>query len=150
IRRIRDRHGNEALFTGSYGWCSAGRFHHAKTQMQRFFNLVGGSTTQIHSYSFAAAQALLPHVVGTLDPLVGPVSSWDGIAEKTRVMVCFGGVPLKNAQVESGGAGEHTTGYWLGRLHEAGTRIVNVSPLRGDIDARFGAEWVPIRPGSDT
>lgn len=25
IARIRASHGNEALFTGSYGWCSAGR-----------------------------------------------------------------------------------------------------------------------------
>lgn len=150
IARVRDLHGNEALFSGSYGWCSAGRFHHAKTQMQRFFNLIGGSTTQIHSYSFAAAQALLPRIIGTLDPLYGPLSSWDGIARSTRVMVCFGGIPMKNTQVESGGCGEHSVRPWLRELKARGVRLINISPLRDDIEAEFGAEWIPVRPGSDT
>ena len=36
IDRVRNTYGNSAIFGGSYGWSSAGRFHHAKTQMQRF------------------------------------------------------------------------------------------------------------------
>ncbi len=27
--RVRNEHGNQAIFGGSYGWASAGRFHHA-------------------------------------------------------------------------------------------------------------------------
>ncbi|MGV1963626.1 molybdopterin guanine dinucleotide-containing S/N-oxide reductase [Agrobacterium sp. 22-222-1] len=150
IRRIRDSQGNEALFSGSYGWASAGRFHHAKTQLQRFFNLIGGSTTQIGSYSYAAGQTLLPHIVGSMDPLVGPLSSWDGIVADTRILVAFGGIPLKNAQVEAGGTAEHTTGPWLERARRAGIRIVNISPIRDDIGSKFGAEWISIRPGTDT
>ena len=37
--RVRDQHGNEAIFGGSYGWASAGRFHHAQSQLHRFLNL---------------------------------------------------------------------------------------------------------------
>src|SRR4051794_29585982 len=33
LRRVRDRYGNEAIFGGSYGWASAGRFHHAQSQL---------------------------------------------------------------------------------------------------------------------
>ena len=29
LRRVIDTHGNESIFAGSYGWASAGRFHHA-------------------------------------------------------------------------------------------------------------------------
>ena len=29
VERVRAAHGNEAIFGGSYGWASAGRFHHA-------------------------------------------------------------------------------------------------------------------------
>ncbi|MDO9435724.1 molybdopterin-dependent oxidoreductase [Hydrogenophaga sp.] len=150
LNRVRTLHGNAAIFSGSYGWSSAGRFHHAKTQMQRFINLIGGSTTHVHSYSFAAAQALLPHVIGTLDPVVGPVSSWDGIVDHTQLMVCFGGIPLKNAQVEAGGVGAHTTADWLRRAKAAGVQFVNISPLSADIPASTAAQWMPVRPGTDT
>ena len=29
-------------------------------------------------------------------------------------------------------------------------RIVNISPLRGDMPADVDAEWIPILPGTDT
>src|SRR5258708_1538994 len=31
ITRIRTEHGNQSIFGGSYGWASAGRFHHAQS-----------------------------------------------------------------------------------------------------------------------
>src|SRR6185503_9407931 len=30
LQRVKDRHGPGAVFGGSYGWSSAGRFHHAQ------------------------------------------------------------------------------------------------------------------------
>ena len=42
LARVRDQHGNEAIFAGSYGWASAGRFHQAQTQLHRFLNQLGG------------------------------------------------------------------------------------------------------------
>ena len=38
LRRVVDTHGNEAIYGGSYGWASAGRFHHAQSQVHRFLN----------------------------------------------------------------------------------------------------------------
>ena len=35
IGRVRDLHGPQANFGGSYGWSSAGRFHHAQSQVHR-------------------------------------------------------------------------------------------------------------------
>ena len=34
----------QAVYGGSYGWASAGRFHHAQSQLHRFLNLAGGYT----------------------------------------------------------------------------------------------------------
>ena len=104
--------GNQAIFAGSYGWASAGRFHHAQSQLHRFLNCVGGFTGQTGNYSYGAAMALLPHIIGTIEGVQGPVSSWDGIAANTRLMVCFGGLPSKNTQVEAGGVG--STVRWTG------------------------------------
>ncbi|HEY9265092.1 MAG TPA: molybdopterin-dependent oxidoreductase, partial [Mycobacterium sp.] len=42
LRRVIDMHGNEAIYGGSYGWASAGRFHHAQSQIHRFLNCLGG------------------------------------------------------------------------------------------------------------
>lgn len=150
LKRVSDSHGNEAIFGGSYGWSSAGRFHHARTQLHRFLNGMGGFTRQVQNYSYAAAITLLPHVVGSLESVQGPLSSWDGIAKHTKLMVCFGGVPLKNAQIDSGGVGSHITQPWLERCKQAGVEFVNISPLRDDVEEFLGAEWLPVRPNSDT
>lgn len=150
LRRVKEAHGNEAIFAGSYGWSSAGRFHHAKTQMQRFMNRFGGFTGQLHNYSYAAALAVLPHILGSAEAAQGPVSDWDGILAETKLFICFGGVPLKNAQVDAGGGGAHRVGEFLQAASDKGIRIVNISPVREDLEGAPTAEWLPIRPGTDT
>ena len=147
LQRVKDAYGNEGIFGGSYGWSSAGRFHHAKTQLKRFLNLFGGFTDQVYSYSNAAGHAILPHVVGHGG--YGPFSSWDGIAKHGELFVAFGGVGLKNTQVEPGGAGEHATHKWLPILKGKGVRFVNVSPCRDDTADYLDAEWWAARPNSD-
>src|SRR5207302_8326733 len=42
LRRVYDSYGPRAVFGGSYGWASAGRFHDAQHQIHRFLNLLGG------------------------------------------------------------------------------------------------------------
>ena len=69
LRRVVDTHGNEAIYGGSYGWASAGRFHHAQSQVHRFLKLLGGYTFSRHSYSLGATGVIMPRVVGTHDDL---------------------------------------------------------------------------------
>ncbi len=154
LARVKAEHGNESIFAGSYGWSSAGRFHHAKSQLQRFMNGFGGFTAQKHNYSYAAALALLPHVVGTVAASQGPISSYDGIAANTKLMLCFGGLSMKNTQLDTGGIAHHHTADWLKTCAANGVRFVIVSPLRDDVppflEAAGVAEWLPIRPNTDT
>ena len=42
LNRVRDNLGNEAIYGGSYGWASAGRFLHAQSQLKQFLNACGG------------------------------------------------------------------------------------------------------------
>ncbi len=150
LDRVRSAYGNSAILGGSYGWSSAGRFHHAKTQLARLLNLLGGFTDQMHNYSYAAALALLPHVVGTASVVSGEATSWSALEAATELWVAFGGLPDKNTQVEAGGTGAHTSGEWLRRIRASGTGFVCVSPARDDIPASLGAAWVPLRPGTDS
>jgi biotin/methionine sulfoxide reductase len=102
IDYVRKTHGNNAIFAGSYGWASAGRIHHAQSQIHRFLNCVGGYTKSLNTYSFAAAEVLIPHVIGDFWGLLGDTTSWDSIIENTDLMVAFGGIPLKTVRLRPG------------------------------------------------
>lgn len=149
IRRVRETHGPAGLFAGSYGWSSAGRLHHARSLIRRFYFAGGGAVDQVGNYSWGSAQFLLPHVIGTYSPLTGRVTAWPSIIDHTEVFVAFGGLAVKNAQVSSGGAAEHSLEPWLRRLAASGARVINISPTRDDCPAFLGAEWIPIRPNTD-
>lgn len=150
IDRIRKTHGNEAIFGGSYGWSSAGRFHHAQSQAHRFLNAAGGYVASFGSYSTGCAQAIMPHVFGVnfLQFLYEHQDGWPTIHDNAETLVMFGGINPKNSQVSMGGVTEHETAGWFEKFRAKGMRLVNIGPQR--TDAPEGCEWLPIRPGSDT
>ena len=150
LDRVRTAYGNESIFGGSYGWASAGRFHHALGQVHRFLNSIGGYVPSVGSYSTAAAQAIIPHVLGMhfLKLTRGYYTSWETIANNTKTLVMFGGINPKNSQVSMGGVTRHETAGWCKEFVDRGIQLVNVSPQRSD--APPGSEWLPIVPGSDT
>ena len=113
LARVRQVHGAASVFGGSYGWASAGRFHHAKTQMQRMLAATGGFTDALTSYSIGAAQTLLPHIVGGTESVAGPLVDWRAIAQHAKLMLCFGGIAVRNGQMINGGGAVHDMGHWL-------------------------------------
>ncbi|WP_019448982.1 molybdopterin-dependent oxidoreductase [Cupriavidus sp. BIS7] len=149
IGRVRDTWGPSGIFGGSYGWSSAGRLHHARSLIRRFHFQGGGCVDQVGNYSWGTAQFLLPHVIGTDRPLTGRVTAWPSLIANTEVFLAFGGLALKNGQVSSGGAAEHTQEGWLRKLAASGATVINISPTRDDCPAFLGAEWIPIRPNTD-
>lgn len=151
LDRVRKTHGNEAIFGGSYGWASAGRFHHALSQVHRFLNTIGGYVASFGSYSTGCAQAIMPHVFGVnfLKYTYGSQHSWRTIAAHTETLVMFGGINPKNSQVSMGGITEHETAGWFEQFTRDDTmRCINIGPQR--TDAPDGCDWVPLRPASDT
>jgi len=150
LARVRETFGDAAILGGSYGWSSAGRVHHARSLLRRFLFLGGGCVDQVANYSFGAAQYVLPRVIGTFQPVVGQVTDWSSIVKHARLILAFGGLATKNGQVTSGGAGAHTMQMWLRRAKEAGIEFVSITPLRSDSPDFLGAQWVPIRPNTDT
>jgi biotin/methionine sulfoxide reductase len=150
LRRVKEAHGNAAIFGGSYGWASAGRFHHAQSQVHRFLNSIGGYVRHVDSYSLGAARVLLPHVLATMEEVQVMHTSFPVLEEHCRLFVCFGGVPAKNAQISAGGAFEHRVPGALRRMAAKGCRFVNISPTRDDLDTGAEFEWIPIRPNTDT
>ncbi|RDW12911.1 Asp-tRNA(Asn)/Glu-tRNA(Gln) amidotransferase GatCAB subunit C [Paracoccus thiocyanatus] len=149
LRRIRDEHGNQAIFGGSYGWSSAGRFHHAQSQVHRFLNMMGGYTRSVQNYSFAAADVILPHVTGDSRGVAKGHTLLRDIAQHTELLIAFGGLPAKNAQVSAGGILRHILPGSVAAAERNGARMVNISPIRDDIEGRHDVDWIPIRPNTD-
>ena len=149
LRRVYGSYGPDGVFGGSYGWASAGRFHHAQSQLHRFLNCLGGYVRSVNNYSFGTSAVLLPHVVGDMGLVMGGATAWPVIAEHTDLLVAFGGLSPKNSAVASGGIGRHTMAPALASAVARGCRIISVSPLRTDTDASLGAEWIAPVPGTD-
>ena len=151
LKNIKNNFGNSSIYAGSYGWASAGRFHHAKSQLNRFFNLFGGFSSSLQSYSYAAAQTLLPHIVGhDLYSFLDEHNTWNTLEKECDLIVMFGGMPLKNSQVSAGGVGKHTTEIALRKCVESGTKFINISPNANDSAKFLKAKQISIIPNTDT
>jgi biotin/methionine sulfoxide reductase len=151
LKRVYSGFGAEAIFGGSYGWASAGRFHHALSQVHRFLNVQGGYVASRHSYSLGASEVIVPHVVGVdvFEYFQKRATSWEELAQHTDLVVAFGGLPLKNAAVTGGGTLKHEARAYLEAMKRRGCRFVMFGPIRDDMAESLGAEWHRIRPGSD-
>lgn len=146
IDRVRTTHGNGAIFGGSYGWSSAGRFHHAQSQMRRVLALAGGFTSSRETYSHAAAEVIYPHIIGiSNNTFQNDMTAMPLIAEHCELVLAFGGIHSRTAQIASAGTSTHEVGPQLQALTDAGVRLINVTPERAE-----AGEWLSIRPGTDT
>src|SRR5690348_6771104 len=149
LRRVYDRHGPRAVFGGSYGWASAGRFHDAPRQLHRFLNMAGGYVRSVGSYSSGAASVILPHVIGPQDTVAGNNVSWDELVGHSALVLAFGGMALKNNDVGGGGTSQHIAHARLRDARRQGAEFHLIGPLRDDLPAEIEAVWHPIRPGTD-
>ena len=151
LQRIKNTYGAEAIFGGSYGWSSAGRFHHAQSQVHRFLNTtLGGYVRSVNTYSAGASGVILPHVMGSMDDVARRNVTWEQIVDHTDVVLAFGGMALKNMRVASGGVSRHIERNAMRDAARRGCRFVSVSPLRSDLHDDARADWLPIVPATDT
>lgn len=149
LQRVKGAYGNRAIFGGSYGWSSAGRFHHAQSQVHRFLNSIGGYTRSVNSYSTGAVTVIMDRVGGGQQTALAATPTWEEIAEHGDLVVAFGGLAAKNLQVNGGGLSAHRAFDSQRACREAGVRFVNISPLRDDAADALDADWVPCRPNTD-
>jgi biotin/methionine sulfoxide reductase len=149
LRRVYATYGARAVFGGSYGWASAGRFHDAPRQLHRFLNTAGGYVRSVGSYSSGAATVILPHVIGPQDAVAGNNVSWDELVAHSALVLAFGGMALKNNDVGGGGTGEHIARDRLHAARRRGLEFRLISPIGDDLPAEVEATWHAIRPGTD-
>ena len=149
LERVYSSVGPEGVFGGSYGWSSAGRFHHAQSQLHRFLNLLGGYVRSVNTYSLGASAVIIPHVLGVdVSELVQRATTWQSIADHGEIVLAFGGMATTNAAVAPGGATDHVVRGWLDLMEQRGVQFHLMSPLRTDLP--IAARWWQLRPATDT
>ncbi len=139
------------VFGGSYGWSSAGRFHHAQSQVHRFLNTAfGGYVRSVDSYSSAAGAVILSYVLGDSRVMTRDHPYWQELADDSELVLAFGGLPLRNSNVSNGGISNHCALPSMRTARDRGARFVLISPLRDDLPEEIPCDWYAPNPGTDT
>lgn len=150
LKRVTQEYGAEAIYGGTPGWGSAGRFHHAQSQLHRFLNCVGGYVAKVNTYSYGAGEVIYEHIFGSsYGEARDAQTSLDNIIRNADLILSFGGIPIKNTQVNPGGISSHTVGQSLAEFTRRGGKLVFVNPVRYDDEAEFQPEYIQPRPNTD-
>ncbi|WP_299849008.1 molybdopterin-dependent oxidoreductase [uncultured Roseovarius sp.] len=140
-------HGNEAIFSSSYGgWSNAGTFRPNVLQ-GRLLNLMGGCTNTQGDWSAGASQISLPHIIGDME-VYSAQSAWETVRDNTEVFVLVGCDPIKNNRIEYRVADHGMYAHWE-QIRDAGVKFVSINPQRTASDEYLNAEWVHIVPNTD-
>ncbi|WP_068310195.1 molybdopterin-dependent oxidoreductase [Polycladidibacter hongkongensis] len=140
-------HGNEAIFSSSYGgWSNAGVFRPNVLQ-GRLLNLMGGCTNTQGDWSAGASQVSLPHIIGDME-VYSAQSAWETIRDHTEVFVLVGCDPIKNNRVEYRVADHGMYAHWE-EIRDAGVKFISINPQRTATDQYMDADWVRIVPNTD-
>ena len=148
VLRTIEEHGNEAIFSASYGgWSHAGVLRPQVLQ-GRLFGLIGGHSVTTGDYSGGASQISLPHIIGDME-VYSPQTSWEVILKDTEVFVLVGCDFWKNNRIEYTTADHQMYPRWEA-IRDAGVKFISINPQRTTTDEAMRAEWVRIVPNTDT
>lgn len=149
LARVSEKHGQEAIFAGSYGWKSPGKLHNCQTLLRRMLNVIGsgGYTNSTGDYSTGAAQVVLPYVSGSLE-VYEQCTTWENLAGNCELMVFWGCNPLNTSQI-SWQVADH--GAWPGvqKIKKAGVKVLSIDPVLTETCKELDGEWLAPRPHTD-
>jgi trimethylamine-N-oxide reductase (cytochrome c) len=93
LKRVRQKHGPNAIYAGNQNWKSSGRLHNCGTALTRLLNLYGGYCPSYTNYSTGALSVILPHVLGNWEPFTRP-TVWPVVVESSELVVLWGSDPI--------------------------------------------------------
>ncbi|AYD03880.1 trimethylamine-N-oxide reductase TorA [Neorhizobium sp. NCHU2750] len=145
--RVREAHGAEAIFGGSYGWRSSGNLHNCQTLLRRMLKMNGGFTNGAGDYSTGAAQVILPYVIGSIE-VYEQCTTWPVVAKNTELMVFWGCNPLRNSEIGNT-VGDHGGYAGVDMIRDAGVRTICIDPIYTETAQRLKSEWIAPKPQTD-
>lgn len=151
LERVQKTYGSSGVFTGLADWQMVGKYHKAGGAMDRGLGLHGSYVTTVGDYSAAAAQVILPHVIGSLE-VYEQQTSLPLVIEHSQTIVLWGCDPIKNLQIEFLVPDHDAFGYWA-QIKEAvkqgKIRVISVDPVRSKTQNYLNCEQLSLRPQTD-
>ncbi|MBJ9288568.1 trimethylamine-N-oxide reductase TorA [Citrobacter freundii] len=151
LERVQKTYGSSGVFTGLADWQMVGKYHKAGGAMDRGLGLHGSYVTTVGDYSAAAAQVILPHVIGSLE-VYEQQTSLPLVIQNSNTIVLWGCDPIKNLQIEFLVPDHDAFGYWQ-QIKEAVAqnkmRVISVDPVRSKSQNYLGCEQLALRPQTD-
>lgn len=151
LERVQKTYGSSGVFTGLADWQMVGKYHKAGGAMDRELGLHGSYVTTVGDYSAAAAQVILPHVIGSLE-VYEQQTSLPLVIQNSNTIVLWGCDPIKNLQIEFLVPDHDAFGYWQ-QIKEAVAqnkmRVISVDPVRSKSQNYLGCEQLALRPQTD-
>jgi len=129
--------GDSIIFLGGSGACR-GALHNTYSLTERFLNLLGSNVKKNGNYSSAASDFVTPYVFGTTEVGV------DAATLKYSRMILLWGANIMDTRFGC----EYPT-----RIREAaknGVPVIVIDPRKSNTAKLPNAQWLRIRPGTDT
>lgn len=141
--------GNQSVYAYSGGLddasCFPGQYH-----LHRFLGSFGGYTESVGSYSYAAAEVLIPHILGMAAFKAGLDGSLaDEALKDCKRIVYFGNAGGVMQRAMDKKAVLPASASRLNVIEKAGIPVVSVSPVRDGAYADLRVCWLQCRPNSD-
>ncbi|MEO1469229.1 MAG: molybdopterin-dependent oxidoreductase [Pseudomonadota bacterium] len=143
-----ETHGNEGIFSSSYGGWAHGGVLTPNVLQGRFFNLIGGMSVTVGDYSGGAAQVVMPHVLGDME-VYSRQTSWFQMLRHCEQFVMVGTDMHKNGRAD-GGTADHSMYPRWEVIRKAGVKFISINPQYTTTDEWLDAEWIKIIPNTDT
>lgn len=149
LDNARNDFGNESIFLPAYSnWAQTGLINRPYNLHARLMNLIGGFTDTVGDYSAGAAQHTLPYVLGSMEVYSQQTSEFE-IEANTKLMLLWGADPLKTLRIASR-VPDHNMIDAFHRFKRKSMTFVSLDPKYSESAEKLGAEWLAVRPGSDT
>ncbi len=152
LRENYDKYGAEAIYAETYQWGSLGKVGHSQKTARRMLNILGGFVLEQGGYSFGAAQTLMPHVVGHVEPRQNP-TKWEAILKNAKNLVFWGTDPVVSNEMAIGVPMHNSYAYYekFKVAHKEGKmKIYSVDVYRNDTARYINSEFIGVRPCTDT
>ncbi len=143
MERVKNAYGNSSFYTAKSSWgTNHAHLHRNEPMLHKLFNLYGGASNFVGSYSTGALYVIFPMIAWSN---YTAATDWPTLRKNAKKIVLWGCDPLVNGRVQSLG---YNTSQWLD-LKGAGIDVVAIDPLYNNTARHLGADWLQIHSNTD-
>lgn len=150
LENTQQKYGPSGIYAHS-SWGPIGQLGSCSNTMKRALNLHGKVLSSSGYYSTAAAQSILPEVVGDIE-VYSMQTSLEYVAEETEILVLWACDPLKNLKIGFSVPDHSPYQYWdkiKEKVAAGKMRVISIDPVESHTQKHLGGEQLAINPQTD-